>query len=57
MSRLLSALLLSLISPLALTEVAPEPAATAIIEELGLRESQTAMSDNPRWKPGKVVVA
>lgn len=57
MSRLLSALLLSLISPLALTEVAPEPAATAIIEELGLRESQTAMSDNPRWKPRKVVVA
>lgn len=36
----------------------PDPRATALIQELGLPESQTAARDLPGWKaPGRVVVA
>lgn len=34
----------------------PSPAATVLIEELGLRESDNPMADRPGWKPKRIVV-
>jgi len=52
--NLIPALLCLCLTPLAIA--APEPQAVTIIEELGLREADSPLSENPRWNPSKVVV-
>jgi phosphoglycerate dehydrogenase-like enzyme len=37
--------------------VAPNPAVQQIIEELGLKESNIALRDNPAWNPQRIVVS
>jgi phosphoglycerate dehydrogenase-like enzyme len=37
--------------------LSPTPAAQQIIEELGLKESDTALRDNPAWNPQRIVVS
>ena len=53
-SRALAFTLCSLLLPGAAQ--AQEPEATAIIEELGLREASEPISKNPRWSPQRVAV-
>ena len=48
-------LTLFLLSLTAAVQAGSEPEAVAIIEELGLREADAPLSENPRWNPSRVV--